>query len=130
MNLQNKNILIAVTGGIAAYKINILVRDFIKKGAEVQVIMTASAELFVTKATLSTLSKKPVYSDFFENNGLWNSHVELALWADIILIAPCTANTLGKMIHGICDNLVIATYMSAKCPVRSEERRVGKECRS
>lgn len=117
MNLQNKNILIAVTGGIAAYKINILVRDFIKKGAEVQVIMTASAELFVTKATLSTLSKKPVFSDFFENNGLWNSHVELALWADIMLIAPCTANTLGKMIHGICDNLVIATYMSAKCPV-------------
>ena len=117
MNLQNKNILIAVTGGIAAYKINILVRDFIKKGAEVQVIMTASAKQFVTKATLSTLSKKPVYSDFFENNGLWNSHVELALWADIMLIAPCTANTLGKMIHGICDNLVIATYMSAKCPV-------------
>lgn len=117
MNLQNKNILIAVTGGIAAYKINILVRDFIKKGAEVQVIMTAPAEQFVTKATLSTLSKKPVYSDFFENNGLWNSHVELALWADIMLIAPCTANTLGKMIHGICDNLVIATYMSAKCPV-------------
>ncbi|RST25676.1 bifunctional phosphopantothenoylcysteine decarboxylase/phosphopantothenate--cysteine ligase CoaBC [Chryseobacterium lacus] len=117
MNLQNKKILIAVTGGIAAYKINILVRDFIKKGAEVQVIMTASAELFVTKATLSTLSKKPVLSDFFENNGLWNSHVELALWADIMLIAPCTANTLGKMIHGICDNLVIATYMSAKCSV-------------
>lgn len=117
MNLQNKNILIAVTGGIAAYKINILVRDFIKKGAEVQVIMTASAKQFVTKATLSTLSKKPVYSDFFENNGLWNSHVELALWADIMLIAPCTANTLGKMTHGICDNLVIATYMSAKCPV-------------
>ena len=117
MNLQNKNILIAVTGGIAAYKINILVRDFIKKGAEVQVIMTASAKQFVTKATLSTLSKKPVYSDFFENNGLWNSHVDLALWADIMLIAPCTANTLGKMIHGICDNLVIATYMSAKCPV-------------
>lgn len=117
MNLQNKNILIAVTGGIAAYKINILVRDFIKKGAEVQVIMTASAKQFVTKATLSTLSKKPVFSDFFENNGLWNSHVELALWADIMLIAPCTANTLGKMIHGICDNLVIATYMSAKCPV-------------
>ena len=117
MNLQNKNILIAVTGGIAAYKINILVRDFIKKGAEVQVIMTAPAKQFVTKATLSTLSKKPVYSDFFENNGLWNNHVELALWADIMLIAPCTANTLGKMIHGICDNLVIATYMSAKCPV-------------
>lgn len=117
MNLQNKNILIAVTGGIAAYKINILVRDFIKKGAEVQVIMTAPAEQFVTKATLSTLSKKPVYSGFFKNNGLWNSHVELALWADIMLIAPCTANTLGKMIHGICDNLVIATYMSAKCPV-------------
>src|SRR5690606_7703780 len=75
------------------------------------------AENFVTKLSLSTLSKKPVYSDFYSENGTWNSHVELALWADVIVIAPCTANTLAKMTHGMCDNLVIATYMSAKCPV-------------
>ncbi len=117
MSLENKKILIAVTGGIAAYKINSLVRDLIKKGAEVQVIMTPDAENFVSKLTLSTLSKNPVYSDFYSDNGLWNSHVELALWADLLLVAPCTANTLAKMIHGICDNFVIATYMSAKCPV-------------
>ncbi len=117
MSLENKKILIAVTGGIAAYKINMLVRDLIKKGAEVQVIMTPDAENFVSRLTLSTLSKNPVYTDFYGENGTWNSHVELALWADLLLVAPCTANTLAKMIHGICDNLVIATYMSAKCPV-------------
>lgn len=117
MSLQNKRILIAVTGGIAAYKINLLIRDLIKKGAEVRVIMTKNAEDFVSKLTLSTLSKNPVFSEFYGENGTWNSHVELALWADVMLIAPCTANTLGKMVHGICDNLVIATYMSAKCPV-------------
>ncbi len=117
MSVQNKRILIAVTGGIAAYKINVLIRDLIKKGAEVQVIMTRAAEDFVSKLTLSTLSKNPVYSDFYGENGTWNSHVELALWADAMLVAPCTANTLSKMVHGMCDNLVIATYMSAKCPV-------------
>ncbi|WP_312390401.1 bifunctional phosphopantothenoylcysteine decarboxylase/phosphopantothenate--cysteine ligase CoaBC [Chryseobacterium sp.] len=117
MSVSGKKILIAVSGGIAAYKIHFLIRDFIKKGAEVQVIMTPDAENFVTKLSLSTLSKKPVYSDFYSDNGTWNSHVELALWADVIIIAPCTANTLAKMIHGMCDNLVIATYMSAKCPV-------------
>jgi len=117
MTLQGKNILICVSGGIAAYKITYLVRDFIKKGAEVQVLMTPSAENFVSKLTLSTLSKKPVFSDFYSENGTWNNHVELALWADVILMAPCTANTLAKMVHGMCDNLVLATYMSAKCPV-------------
>ena len=117
MKLQGKKILICISGGIAAYKINYLIRDFIKKDAEVQVLMTPSAEQFVSKITLSTLSKNPVYSDFYSENGTWNNHVELALWADVILLAPCTANTLSKMVHGTCDNLVLATYMSAKCPV-------------
>jgi phosphopantothenoylcysteine decarboxylase/phosphopantothenate--cysteine ligase len=117
MALKGKKILLAISGGIAAYKMNYLVRDFVKKGAEVKVILTPSAENFVTKVTLSTLSKNAVYSDFYDQNGTWNSHVELALWADVLLVAPCTANTLAKMVHGICDNLVIATYMSAKCPV-------------
>lgn len=117
MILEGKKILIGISGGIAAYKINYLIRDLIKKGAEVQVLMTPSAENFVSKLTLSTLSKRPVYSDFYSKDGTWNNHVEFSLWADLMLIAPCTANTLGKMVHGICDNLVIATYMSAKCPV-------------
>ena len=117
MALKGKKILLAISGGIAAYKMNYLVRDFVKKGAEVKVILTPSAENFVTKVTLSTLSKNAVYSDFYDQNGTWNSHVELALWGDVLLVAPCTANTLAKMVHGICDNLVIATYMSAKCPV-------------
>ncbi|TXF75887.1 bifunctional phosphopantothenoylcysteine decarboxylase/phosphopantothenate--cysteine ligase CoaBC [Chryseobacterium sp.] len=117
MNLSGKKILIAVSGGIAAYKINLLIRDLVKKGAEVQILMTPSAEQFVSKLTLSVLSKNPVYSDFYDQNGTWNNHVEFALWADVIIMAPCTANTLGKMVHGICDNLVIATYMSARCPV-------------
>lgn len=117
MKLQGKKILICISGGIAAYKINYLIRDFIKKDAEVQVLMTPSAEQFVSKLTLSTLSKNPVYSDFYSENGTWNNHVELALWADVIIMAPCTANTLSKMVHGTCDNLVLATYMSAKCPV-------------
>lgn len=117
MSLSGKKILIAVSGGIAAYKIHFLIRDFIRKGAEVQVIMTADAEHFVTKLSLSTLSKKPVYTDFYSDNGTWNSHVEMALWADVMLMAPCTANTLSKMVHGMCDSLLIATYMSAKCSV-------------
>ncbi len=117
MSISGKKILIAVSGGIAAYKIHFLIRDIIKQGADVQVIMTPDTERFVTKLSLSTLSKKPVYSDFFGDNGTWNNHVELALWADVMIVAPCTANTLAKMVNGICDNLVIATYMSAKCPV-------------
>lgn len=117
MSISGKKILIAVSGGIAAYKIHFLIREFIKKDAEVQVIMTPDAEHFVTKLSLSTLSKKPVYTDFYNENGTWNSHVEMALWADVMIVAPCTANTLAKMTHGMCDNFVIATYMSAKCPV-------------
>jgi len=117
MSVSGKKILIAVSGGIAAYKIHFLIRDFVKKGAEVQVIMTPDAENFVTKLSLSTLSKKPVYTGFYGDNGTWNSHVELALWADVMIVTPCTSNTLSKMVHGTCDNLVIATYMSAKCPV-------------
>ncbi|MFY7846473.1 bifunctional phosphopantothenoylcysteine decarboxylase/phosphopantothenate--cysteine ligase CoaBC [Chryseobacterium gambrini] len=117
MSLSGKKILIAISGGIAAYKIHFLIRDFVKKGAEVQVIMTPDAEHFVTKLSISTLSKNPVYSDFYSDNGTWNSHVEMALWADVMVVAPCTAGTLSKMVHGLCDNLLIATYMSAKCPV-------------
>jgi len=117
MDLSGKKILIAITGGIAAYKINTLVRDFIKNGAEVQVILTPSAKEFVSPLTLSTLSKRKVFSEFSSQDGEWNSHVDLALWADVMLIAPCTANTLAKMVNGVCDNLVIATYLSAKCPV-------------
>jgi phosphopantothenoylcysteine decarboxylase/phosphopantothenate--cysteine ligase len=117
MNIQGKKILICISGGIAAYKINYLIRNLIKKGAEVQILMTPSAEHFVSKLTLSTLSKKPVFSEFYSENGTWNNHVEFALWADLIVVAPCTANTLSKMVHGICDNLVIATYLSAKCPI-------------
>lgn len=117
MTLEGKHILICISGGIAAYKINYLVRMLVKKGAEVQVLMTPSAENFVSKLTLSTLSKNSVYSEFSSADGTWNNHVEFALWADAILIAPCTANSLAKMVHGMCDNLVIATYMSAKSPV-------------
>lgn len=117
MSLQGKRILLIITGGIAAYKMNQLVRDFIKKDAEVKVILTPSAENFVSKLTLSTLSKNEVLTGFYRENGTWNNHVELALWADLILIVPCTANTLAKIVHGQCDNLAIAIYMSAKCPV-------------
>lgn len=117
MSLSGKKILILISGGIAAYKINYLVRDLIKKNAEVQVLMTPQAAEFVSALTLSTLSKRPVFSEFADRNGTWNSHVELALWADVMLVAPCTANTLSKMVHGLCDNLVLATYLSAKCPV-------------
>lgn len=117
MSFEGKKVLLIVTGGIAAYKAAALVRDFVKKGAEVQVVMTPDARHFVTPLTLSTLSKNPVYSDFYGENGTWNNHVELAMWADFILVAPCTANTLSKMVHGQCDNLAMAVYLSAKCPV-------------
>ncbi|MBS1573081.1 MAG: bifunctional phosphopantothenoylcysteine decarboxylase/phosphopantothenate--cysteine ligase CoaBC [Bacteroidetes bacterium] len=117
MGISGKKILVLISGGIAAYKINYLIRNIIKQGGETQVILTPDAEQFVSKLTLATLSKKPVFSDFYGPNGEWNSHVEMALWADAIVVAPCTANTLAKMVNGICDNLVIATYLSAKCPV-------------
>lgn len=117
--LKGKKILLGVTGGIAAYKTANLVRLFIKAGADVQVVMTPASKDFVTPLTLSTLSKRPVFSTFYteEENELWNNHVELALWADLMIIAPATANTLSKMANGNCDNLLMAVYLSAKCPV-------------
>lgn len=118
--LSGKNILLGVTGGIAAYKTTFLVRLLIKAGAKVKVILTHSASSFVTPLTLATLSKNAVHSTFInEEDGSvsWNNHVELGLWADLMLIAPATANTMSKMAHGNCDNLLIATYLSAKCPV-------------
>ena len=118
--LSGKNILLGVTGGIAAYKSTYLVRLFKKQGANVQVLMTPSSKDFVTPLTLSTLSNNPVLSDFFDpkdENKLWNNHVELALWADIFLIAPATSNTLSKMATARADNLLLATYLSSKCPV-------------
>ena len=118
--LKDKNILLGVSGGIAAYKTASLVRLFIKAGAQVQVVMTPASKDFVTPLTLATLSKNPVFSTFYDNedkNAVWNNHVELALWADLMVITPATANTMSKMVSGICDNLLIATYLSAKCPV-------------
>ncbi|MFV0177438.1 bifunctional phosphopantothenoylcysteine decarboxylase/phosphopantothenate--cysteine ligase CoaBC [Empedobacter falsenii] len=115
--LHSKKILLAVTAGIAAYKAAFLVRGLIKKGAQVKVIMTPDAQNFVTPLTLSTLSKHPVEWEFFGDKGDWNNHVEYALWADYMIIAPCTANTLSHMADGTCNNLVLATYLSAKCPV-------------
>lgn len=118
--LSGKKILLGVTAGIAAYKTASLVRLFIKSGAEVQVIMTPASKDFITPLTLSTLSKNPVHSTFYdkeEENELWNNHVDLGLWADYMIIAPATANTLSKMTNGTCDNLLLATYLSAKCPV-------------
>ena len=118
--LRGKKILLGVTAGIAAYKTANLVRLFVKSGAEVQVVMTPAAKEFVTPLTLSTLSKNPVYSTFYDKeleNEVWNNHVDLGLWADLMLIAPATANTLSKMAQGTVDNLLLATYLSAKCPV-------------
>src|SRR6187402_188359 len=111
--LSGKKILLGISGGIAAYKTASLVRLFIKAGAHVQVIMTPASKDFVTPLTLSTLSKNPVHSSFFneeDQNAVWNNHVDLALWADYIVIAPATANTMSKMVNGNCDNLLIATY--------------------
>lgn len=118
--LSGKKILLGVTAGIAAYKTSYLVRHFIKAGAEVKVVMTPAAKDFVTPLTLSTLSKNPVHSTFYDKhdeNEMWNSHVDLGLWADLMVIAPLTANTLAKMADGICDNLLLATYLSAKSKV-------------
>ena len=118
--LNGKNILLGITGGIAAYKTTFLVRLFIKAGANVKVILTDSASSFVSPLTLATLSKNPVVLDFVkteENTIDWNNHVEMGLWADLMLIAPATANTMSKMATGACDNILLATYLSAKCPV-------------
>jgi phosphopantothenoylcysteine decarboxylase/phosphopantothenate--cysteine ligase len=118
--LSGKNILLGITGGIAAYKTTYLVRYFIKAGAHVKVIMTPASIAFVTPLTLSTLSKNPVLSSFTnedDENDVWNNHVDLGLWADLFIIAPATANTMSKMATGNSDNFLLATYLSAKCPV-------------
>ncbi len=116
--LKNKNIILGVCGSIAAYKSATLVRLLIKAGANVKVILTAHAADFITPLTLATLSKNPVYTKYFEEEtGVWSNHVELGLWADYLIIAPASANTLAKMANGICDNLLSAVYLSAKCPV-------------
>jgi phosphopantothenoylcysteine decarboxylase / phosphopantothenate---cysteine ligase len=118
--LSGKNVLLGVTAGIAAYKSAFLVRLLVKKGADVRVVLTPSAKEFVTPLTLSTLSKNEVHSSFTneeDDNAQWNNHVELGLWADLFIIAPATANTLSKMSQGTSDNLLVATYLSAKCPV-------------
>lgn len=117
-HFKNKKIIVGITGGIAAYKIPQLVRLLKKEGAEVQVVVTEAAKSFVTPQTLSVLSENPVLSDFFKNSqGEWNNHVHLALWADAIIIAPAGANTLAKMAHGLCDNLLMSVILSSRCPV-------------
>src|SRR3989344_5184121 len=109
--LRGKKIIIGVTAGIAAYKTNFLIRLLVKAGAEVRVVMTPDSLDFVTPLTLSTLSKNPVWHSFKANEeGLWNSHVDLGIWGDLMLIAPCTANTISKMVNGVCDNILMATY--------------------
>ena len=118
--LSGKNVLLGISGGIAAYKTASLVRLLIKSGAHVKVVMTPSAKDFITPLTLSTLSKNPVYSSFTnedDDDGVWNNHVDLGLWADLFVLAPATANTLSKMTNGASDNMLLATYLSAKCPV-------------
>lgn len=116
--LKDKKIVLGITGSIAAYKAAVLARELIKRGAEVQVVITPAGKEFITPLTLSTLTRKPVISEFFSNrDGTWNSHVELGLWADAMLIAPATASTIGKMANGIADNMLITTYLSMKAPV-------------
>jgi phosphopantothenoylcysteine decarboxylase / phosphopantothenate---cysteine ligase len=116
--LKGKHILVGVTGGIAAYKTATIVRLLVRDGAEVKVVMTPHSKDFITPLTMATLSKNPVISDFFNpENGDWNSHVDLGLWADLFLIAPATANSIAKMANGIADNLLLTTYFSARCPV-------------
>lgn len=116
--LKGKHIILGVTGSIAAYKAAYLVRGLVKKGAEVQVVITPAGKEFITPLTLATLSSHPVISEFFSNrDGTWNSHVDLGLWADVMLIAPATASTIGKMAHGIADNMLVTTYLSCKAPV-------------
>ena len=118
MPLKGKKIVLCVTGSIAAYKAVYLLRGLVKAGAEVQVLMTDAAREFVTPLTFSSLSGKPVLSDFFsKESGFWNSHVNLGVWADLFLVAPATATTIAKMAIGLCDNLVTTTYLSAKCTV-------------
>lgn len=116
--LQGKKIVLGITGSIAAYKSCLIIRQLIKKGAEVQVVITPAGKEFITPITLSALTSKPVISDFFvQRDGTWHSHVDLGLWADAMLIAPATASTIGKMAHGVSDNMLITTYLSMKAPV-------------
>lgn len=116
--LKGKKIVLGITGSIAAYKACLLIRQLIKRGAEVQVVITPAGKEFITPITLSALTHKPVISEFFSQRaGTWNSHVDLGLWADAMVVAPCTASTLGKMAHGIADNMLITTYLSMKAPV-------------
>jgi phosphopantothenoylcysteine decarboxylase / phosphopantothenate---cysteine ligase len=116
--LKNKKIILGISGSIAAYKIAFLTRLLLKEGADIQIVMTQAAKEFITPLTLATLSKKPVLSEFVKDQtGTWNNHVDLGLWADVILIAPATAHTLAKCANGICDDLLTAVYLSAKCPV-------------
>ncbi|MFY8021387.1 MAG: bifunctional phosphopantothenoylcysteine decarboxylase/phosphopantothenate--cysteine ligase CoaBC [Bacteroidia bacterium] len=116
--LEGKHILLGISGSIAAYKCAALTRLFVKAGAEVKIVLSPAAAEFITPLTLATLSKNPVHTQFVKNEqGEWTNHVDLAIWADIMLIAPATANTISKMANGICDNLLLATYLSAKCPV-------------
>ncbi len=118
MRLKGKNIILGITGSIAAYKAAYLLRLLVKEGAEVQVVITPAGKEFITPVTLSALSNKPVISEFFgANDGTWNSHVDLGLWANLMVVAPATAATIAKMAHGVADNMLITTYMSAKCPV-------------
>lgn len=116
--LKGKKIVLGITGSIAAYKACLLIRQLIKRGAEVQVVITPAGKEFITPITLSALTHKPVISEFFsQRDGTWNSHIDLGLWADAMVVAPCTASTLGKMAHGIADNMLITTYLSMKAPV-------------
>ena len=116
--LKGKKIVLGITGSIAAYKACLLIRQLIKRGAEVQVVITPAGKEFITPITLSARTHKPVISEFFsQRDGTWNSHVDLGLWADAMVVAPCTASTLGKMAHGIADNMLITTYLSMKAPV-------------
>ncbi len=116
--LKGKKIVLGITGSIAAYKACVLIRELVKRGAEVQVVITPAGKEFITPITLSALSQHPVISDFFsQRDGTWHSHVALGLWADAMVVAPCTASTLGKMAHGVADNMLVTTYLSMKAPV-------------
>ena len=116
--LEGKNIILGITGGIAAYKSAMLLRLLVKAGAQVQVVITPNGKEFITPVTLSALSGRPVISEFFTaNSGEWHSHVDLGLWADAMIVAPATASTLAKMATGVADNMLVTTYLSSKCPV-------------